>query len=199
MTELVAEEKRFDISLLRNITVMGPVIEKYAKNLAVKSYNIPEEHFSVRLVPNLNGNMLQVFPGYTVEILIAWPHAILELNSILRDAFSIIKKYHLRKTMEIATYSLIWEARHKWNKAPIKNLMEQFIGKSRISMTESTTVTLEDAITGEKVSITREGKPRRFDGGDIGLWMQLSMQVRDKHPIIDEIEDSTDKSENEDV
>lgn len=196
----VTENAPQEEQALRGLESIEAVVCEYTKREAFKKHINPD-HISLHLVRNLDG-IMKVEGGPTVKIFLKWPDAYGELNTILGDAFSLIKRYPVRRTMEVVPYmytrTASAEIKKKWKKESFTDESEiifDLLRRGRLKVTETVTTKLTDTVTGESVSVTSEGKSNRFEGDAINLWFRLSRIVRDKYsPTQDDNETTEDQA-----
>lgn len=172
---------------LVSLSNVEKVVNEYARVLAVKA-RINPDHVEVFLSRNL-GAIMKVNGGSVVRVFLQWPEAQPNINTLLGDAFSLMKRYPVRRTMEIVPVSYIRtqrdEIKKKWRKEKFTDESEiilDLVPRHRLRVVESHTTTLTDVVSGESITVTRTGPTDRFDGDAISLWFDLSRVVRDKHP-----------------
>ncbi len=190
------------INLYRDIGILEQTINDHAKAKIAPKIGLNPNHFQVILSTDLGQHAMNVIPGPVVKIYLAWPHALLTLNTLLTDAMNQIVKFKLRRPLEMISLALVKgyekDQKLKWKKEMFtdeSDIVLDLISKKYLQIEESVTVTLTDARNGESISVTRTSKKSRYNGEDESLRMQLSRMVRDKHPIL---EDKIDEN-NEDV
>lgn len=187
----IVEPKELDT--FKDIKIIEDIINKEACKIA-RVFNIPEDWFHIFLVRHLaNGNIREMKPGHPVEIYFKWPEALTDIGYLTRDAMNTINRLKVHRTLEVIPFMLgkrwVRDIREKWQREYFTDESEiilDLLPKGRLQIKESTSVTLEDIVTGEKCTIIREGKSTKFDGDDKNLWIQLSRQVRSKYPNIDD-------------
>lgn len=172
---------------LISLSNVEKVVNEYAKVLAGKQ-NVRPEHIEVILSRDL-GAIMKLQAGSPVRIYLQWPEAQPNINTLLLDAFSLIRRYPIRRSFELVPVAYVRternEIRKAWRKEKFTDESEivlDLIPRQRLRVRETVTTEIIDTVTGETVSTTRSGKTDRFEGDAIGLWMQLSRQVRDKYP-----------------
>lgn len=174
------------------------IVNTYARQACI-AHQIKAEHFEVRLVTELRDNAIMgLIPGNPVLICLRWPAAHEFLNTQLRSAFSTIKRYKLRRTMEVVPVAMIKRNRAELKEA-FKNGMKKkewsskrfideediifdLVPKRRLKVSEMVITKLEDTLTGESITVHHTGKATRFEGENVGMWLELSRIVREKHP-----------------
>lgn len=187
----IVEPKELDT--FKDIKIIEDVINKEACKVS-KLFEISPDWFHIFLVRKIeNGNVMQIKPGHPVEIYFKWPEALPDIGYLTRDALHAISKRKIHRTLEVIPFMIgkrwVRDIREKWQREYFTDESEiilDLLPKGRLQIKESTSVTLEDIVTGEKCTIIREGKFTKFDGDDKNLWIQLSRQVRSKYPNIDD-------------
>jgi hypothetical protein len=177
-----AEEKK-----LGTLTAVEKIVNEYAKKFA-KKHRVGENNFSISLVTKFKG-VMGLKRGPVVQIILLWPDAQPNINTLLDGAFRTISRnrlvdgfalepvYHVRKRAEDRKRML----REKIG-ADEADIILDLIPKHRIKCTVTTVVEYEDVVTGEKLSVTHTEKPEQFRGQDVSNWLKLSRIVRDNHP-----------------
>lgn len=175
---------------------MELMVNKHAKDNLCRKHGVSPDHFQIHMSEDIGDNISSVIPGHIVQIHLKWPEVIPTMNSVIHDCLSLIARYKLRRTLEIVPYAYMRDWNNKWKREMFQDesdIVMDMLPKHRLKISESTTITLEDSVTGETISITKSGKKERFEGEDVTLWIQLSRIVRDKHPILETIvEDKID-------
>lgn len=179
--QAVQEEKK-----LGSLTMVEQVVNEYAKKYASR-YRVDENSYNVVLVTKFKG-IMGLKRGPVVQIVLLWPDAQPNINTLLDSAFRTISRNRLVDNFAVESVIHI-----KRNSEDRKRLIREKIGndesdiildlipKHRIFTTVTTTVEYEDVLTGEKISVTHKARKEQFRGQDIGNWIKLSRIVRDNH------------------
>jgi len=183
------------LDIIKDMKVIEDEINKGATKLA-SLFDIHESWFHIYLSRNIeNGNIMQIRPGHPVEIYFKWPEAFPDIGYLTRDALMTISKRKIHRTLEVIPFMLgkrwVKDIREKWIREYFSDESEiilDLLPKHRLQVKEIISTTLEDIVTGEKYTVSRESKSTKFDGDDKNLWIQLSRQVREKHPKTDDID-----------
>lgn len=177
---------------------MEMIANKHAKDNLCRKHGVSPDHFSIHLVDEIENNgMCATFPGHVVQIHLKWPEILPTMNSAIHDCLSMIVRYKMRRSLEIVLYAYLKDWNNKWKREMFQDesdIVMDMLPKHRLKISESTTITLEDSVTGETISVTKSGKKERFEGEDVTLWIQLSRIVRDKHPILETIVEENNAS-----
>jgi hypothetical protein len=180
------KETRADVKL-ETLANVERVVNEYAKIVAAK-HGVNKDHFQVHLTRQLGG-VLKLVGGPTVDIFLLWPDAQPNINTLLNDAFRLMRKYPVRRTMEIVPIAyartMSKKIKNMWKKEKFTDESEivlDLIPRHRLRVKKIETTILEDVVSGEKLTIVHEYPTDRFDWFATGLWLQLSRIVRDRHP-----------------
>lgn len=171
---------------LGTLSAVESVVNEYAKKYA-RRYRVNDDEFKVLLVTKFNG-IMGLRRGPVVQIVLLWPDAQPNINTLLDSAFRTISRNRLVDTMAVESVIHIRrraEERRKWIREKISDeadILLDLIPKHRVKVTQTVTVEYEDVVTGEKLTLTHKQTPEYFRGQDMSAWMQLSRIVRDKHP-----------------
>lgn len=178
---------------LATLSNVEKVVNIYAKSYC-KKFSINPDHFSVFLCSELGG-IMKVRGGHVVEIYLQWPQAQPSINTLLGDAFRLIKKYNVRRALEIVPVAYVRtqrnEIKKRWRKEQFTDESEivlDLIPKHRLRVHKTETTIIEDVVTGEKLTYIHEYPTDRFDAWTTGLWFDLSRIVRARHPEVEEVE-----------
>lgn len=199
----VVEEKK-----LATLTGVEAVVNEYAKKFARK-HRVGEDNFTIVLTTKFKG-IMGLKRGPVVQIILLWPDAQPNINTLLESAFKTISRNKLVDGLAMESVLHIKkraEERKRWLREKIgsdeADIILDLIPKHRIRTTVTTTVKYEDVVTGESLSITHEAKPEQYRGTDIASWLKLSRIVRDNHaeeatrydqtPILDEAIEALDE------
>lgn len=178
--------------MLKGLAEKEKMVNEYAKRgypemgipALCKRYGLSPNHFEIRLSTSLEKGHMSLIPGNPVEIILLWPHCQPIINTQLASAFNAIQRHRMWRTMALVPASYMHEGR-KWAKVALgdaaDNVMD-LIPRPRLRMTTTTITTLTDAKTGESISVTHKGKEERYDAEHVGMWLELSRIVREKHP-----------------
>lgn len=184
--QVEATNTRSDVKL-ETLTNVERVVNEYAKIVATK-HGVNKDHFQVHLTRNLGG-VLKLVGGPTVDIFLLWPDAQPNINTLLNDAFRLMRKYPVRRPMEIVPVAyartLSRKIKKMWKKEKFvdeSDIVLDLIPRHRLRVTKIETTILEDVVSGEKLTTIHEYPTERFDWFATGLWLQLSRIVRDRHP-----------------
>jgi hypothetical protein len=188
-------EEQATLDLYKDIKLIEEIINKSAAKTA-SLFDIRQDWFHIYLARNIEGdNIMQIKPGHPVEIYFKWPEAFPDIGYLTRDALMTISKRKIHRTLEVIPFKLgkrwVKDIREKWIREYFSDESEiilDLLPKHRLQIKEIVSTTLEDIVTGEKYTVSREGKSTKFDGDDKNLWIQLSRQVRAKHPNRDDID-----------
>jgi hypothetical protein len=180
------EKKEAEKPKLGNLGAVEKVVNEYARKFATK-HRVKESEFVIVLSEQLHG-IWGVRRGPVTQIILLWPNAQLNINTILDDVFRLIAKRHLVDTMAVESSMLIKrraEDRRKLVRKQIGNdeadIILDLIPKHRIVTTRTTTVEYRDLTTGETYAVTHKEKPEPYRGQDVSNWLKLSRIVRDRH------------------
>jgi hypothetical protein len=171
---------------LGSLTAVEQVVNQYAMKFANR-YRIGEEKFTINLVTQFKG-VMGLKRGPVVQIILLWPDAQPNINTLLESAFKTISRNRLIDGMQIEPIMHIKrraEERRKWLREKIgdeADIILDLIPKHRIVTAVTTTVEYRDVVTGESLTVTHKAKPEQYRGTDIGSWLRLSRMVRDNHP-----------------
>lgn len=184
VTEEPKEEKK---SRLTDLSVVEPIVREYAKVVAPK-HGIRPEHFTLHLTSKIDA-IMAVTGGHVVDIYLKWPDAQPIINMLLNDAFRLMRKYPVRRTMEIVPVAYLRtmksDIKKMWKREKFtdeSDIVLDLIPRHRLRVTKIETTIVHDVVTGEKLTLQHEYPTDRFDDHATGLWLQLSRIVRDKHP-----------------
>jgi hypothetical protein len=180
-----ADEKKEE--KLGSLGMVEGVVNEYAKKFA-KRYRVNEDDYTVMLVTQFKG-IMGLKRGPVVQIILLWPDAQPNINTLLDSAFKTISRNRLVDSMAVEPVVHIKrraEERRKWVRQQLgsdeADIILDLIPKHRIRTTVTTTVKYEDVVTGESFSVTHHEKPEQYRGQDISSWLKLSRIVRDAHP-----------------
>jgi hypothetical protein len=183
----VTTEEKEKEEKLGNLSAVEAVVNEYAKKFA-KRYRVDEDDYTVILVTQFKG-IMGLKRGAVVQIILLWPDAQPNINTLLDSAFKTISRNRLVDSMSIEPVIHIKrraEERRKWVRQQLGNdeadIILDLIPKHRIRTTVTTTVKYEDVVTGETLSVTHQEKPEQYRGQDVSSWLKLSRIVRDAHP-----------------
>lgn len=172
---------------LGSLTGVEAVVNDYAKKFA-KKYRVGEDNFTIVLTTKFKG-IMGLKRGPVVQIILLWPDAQPNINTLLDSAFKTISRNKLVDGFAVEHVLHIKkraEERKKWLREKIgadeADIILDLIPKHRVKVTVTTTVKYEDVVTGEAISITHEAKPEQYRGTDVASWLKLSRIVRDNHP-----------------
>lgn len=172
---------------LGTLTAVEEVLNEYAKKFARK-HRVGEDNYTIVLVTKFKG-VMGLKRGPVVQIILLWPDAQPNVNTLLDGAFRTISRNRLVDGLAIEPVIHIKrraEERRRLIREKIGNdeadIILDLIPKHRIQCTVTTTVEYHDVVTGEKLSVTHQAKPEQFRGQDVSNWLRLSRIVRDKHP-----------------
>jgi hypothetical protein len=172
---------------LGSLTGVEAVVNDYAKKFA-KKHRVGEDQFTIVLTTKFKG-IMGLKRGPVVQIILLWPDAQPNINTLLDSAFKTISRNKLVDGFAVESVLHIKkraEERKKWLREKIgadeADIILDLIPKHRVKVTVTTTVKYEDVITGEALSITHEAKPEQYRGTDVASWLKLSRIVRDNHP-----------------
>lgn len=186
-TEQEAAPAQQEEKKLGTLTAVEEVLNEYAKKFA-KKHRVGENNFTIVLVTKFKG-VMGLKRGPVVQIILLWPDAQPNVNTLLDSAFRTISRnklvdglalepvFHIKRRAEDRRRLL----REKIGKDEADIILD-LIPKHRIKCTVTTTVEYEDVVTGEKLSVTHTDKPEQFRGQDVSNWLRLSRIVRDNHP-----------------
>lgn len=181
--EQAREEQR---KKLGTLSAVEQVVNEYAKKYA-RRYRVDEDEFKVLLVTEFKG-IMGLRRGPVVQIVLLWPDAQPNINTLLESAFKTISRNRLVDTMAVESVMHIRrraEERRKWVREQIgdeADIILDLIPKHRVKVTQTTIVEYEDVVTGEKLTLTHKQSPEYFRGQDVSAWLQLSRIVRANHP-----------------
>lgn len=172
---------------LGTLTKVESVVNEYARKFA-KKHRVGEDRYTVVLVTQFKG-IMGLKRGAVVQIILLWPDAQPNINTLLDSAFRTISRNRLVDGMALEAVFHI-KRRAEDRKRMIRekigvdeaDIILDLIPKHRIRCTVTTTVKYEDVLTHECISVTHEAKPEQFRGQDVSNWLKLSRIVRDNHP-----------------
>lgn len=163
------------------------IVNEYARDKAKAwATSIKPAHFQVLLVKGKNWDM-RVQRGNPVSILLPWPQAQLKINTLLRDAFDLIRTKGLVDCIELSNVMYTHargESKRKWYREQFgveTEMLAELIPQREIKVERivetRTRMTITDVITG--VKIEREDTDKVMTHGDgrfIGTktWLELS-------------------------
>ena len=185
-TRTEVEEKKEE-KKLGSLTAVESVLNDYAKKFA-KRHRVPEDGYTIILSTDFSRGIMGIVRGPVAQIVLLWPHAQPNINTLLDDAFRMISRNHLVDSFAVESSIVIKrraEERRRWVREKIgdqADIILDLIPKHRIRTRVITTVEYEDVITKEKISITHSQRPEQYRGQDISNWLKLSRLVRDNHP-----------------
>lgn len=172
---------------LADLSGVENIVREYARVVAQR-HGIRHDWYELHLVSEMDG-IMKVTGGHLVKIFLHWPYAQPQINMLLNDAFSLMKKYPVRRTMEIVPVayvrSMSADIKKKWKREKFtdeSDIVLDLIPRHRIRITKIETTIVEDVVTGEKITYMHEYPTTRFDADATSLWLDLSRLVRDKHP-----------------
>lgn len=172
---------------LGTLTAVEGIVNEYAKKFAIK-HRVRENDFTIVLTTKFKG-IMGLKRGPVVQIILLWPDAQPNINTLLDSAFKTISRNKLVDGFAVESVLHIRrraEERKKWLREKIgadeADIILDLIPKHRIRTTVTTTVKYEDVVTGEAISVTHEAKPEQYRGTDVASWLKLSRIVRDNHP-----------------
>lgn len=181
------EQSKEQTYKLADLSGLENVVKEYAKVVAAR-HGIRHDHFELHLTSKMGG-VMKVTGGHTVKIFLLWPDAQPQINTLLNDAFTLMKKYPVRRTMEIVPVAYVrtmsQEIKKKWKKEKFvddSDIVLDLIPRHRIRIKQTVTTEVSDVVTGEKLTLVHEYPTTRFDTDATGLWLELSRRVRDHHP-----------------
>lgn len=176
-----------------DLSAVEEVVRGYAEVVA-KRHGINKAHFELHLVVD-SKYVLNVIGGPIVKIVLLWPHAQPNINTLLGDAFALMRRHPIRRTMEIVPVAYVRtesaEIKKKWRKEKFtdeSDIILDLIPRSRLRVKKTETTVIEDIVTGESITLIHEYPTDRFDSDATSLWLRLSRIVRDKHPEVEEAE-----------
>jgi hypothetical protein len=163
------------------------IVNEYARDKAKAwATGIKPAQFQVLLVKGKSWDM-RVQRGNPVSILLPWPQAQLKINTLLRDAFGLMREKKLVDCIELSNVMYTHtrgETKRKWyreqfgteNEMLAELIPQREIKVERIVETRVRT-TIRDIVTG--VTIERDETDKKFESGDgrfIGTktWLELS-------------------------
>lgn len=172
---------------LGSLSAVEAVVNEYAKKFA-KKHRVREDDYSVSLVTQFKG-IMGLKRGPVVQIILLWPDAQPNMNTLLDSAFKTISRNRLVDGLAVEPVLHIRkrvEERRRWLREKIgtdeADIILDLIPKHRILTTVTTSVEYKDVVTGEKITITHQAKPEHYRGTDVASWLKLSRIVRDNHP-----------------
>lgn len=172
---------------LGSLSAVEAVVNQYALKFA-KKHRVNENAFTICLVTQFKG-VMGLKRGPVVQIILLWPDAQANINTLLEGAFRTIARNRLVDGMAIEPVMHIRkraEDRRKWLREKLgkdeADIILDLIPKHRIQVQVTTTVEYKDVVTGESLSITHTAKPEQYAGSDVSSWLKLSRQVRLNHP-----------------
>jgi hypothetical protein len=183
-----SEEKKKESPKLGNLSAVEKVVNFWAKPIAQK-HRVNEDQYTIVLSSNLAGAIWGIRRGPVAQIVIQWPEALPNINTILGDAFKVIARHKMVDAMSVESVFLIRKRaddRRKLIRKQIGNdesdIILDLVPKHRIVTTVTTSVEYKDVITGETYTVTHKEKPEHYRGQDVSSWLKLSRIVRDNHP-----------------
>jgi hypothetical protein len=183
-----AEPEKKEAPKLGSLSAVEAVVNQYARKYA-KRYRVDENEFTVVLSTEFSRGVMGIRRGPVSQIILRWPDAQLNINTLLDDAFRVISRKHLVDTMAVEPVFLIRrraEERRRLIREKIghdeSDIILDLVPKHRIVTTVTTTVEYRDVITGETYSVTHKERPEQYRGQDVSSWLKLSRIIRDNHP-----------------
>jgi hypothetical protein len=180
------EANKQEAPKLGSLTAVEQVVNQYALKFA-KRFRVDENKFSINLVTSFKG-VMGLKRGPVVQIILLWPDAQPNINTLLESAFKTITRNRLIDGLQIEPVLHIKrraEDRRRWLREKLgdeADIILDLIPKHRIVTTVTTSVEYKDVVTGETLTVTHKERPEQYRGTDIGSWLRLSRQVRDNHP-----------------
>lgn len=175
--------EKVDLTNLRNVE---NIVRLYAETI-FKRHHINPEHVDLHLSTEMNA-IMNVFGGHKVHLWLKWPHAHLEINQLLKDFCKLFPKIH--RTMEVVPFALAFQEK-KWLREKFsteEQIIFDLLPKHRLKISRKEIVTVEDTVTGESISIEHKGSSDRFEGEEVGMWIDLSRIINKKYPTENEDE-----------
>jgi DNA-directed RNA polymerase subunit F len=181
--QIVEEQEKKKLGTLKAVE---QVVNEYAKKYA-RRFRVADDEYKVLLVTEFKG-IMGLRRGPVVQIILLWPDAQPNINTLLESAFRTISRNRLVDTLAVESVMHIRrraDERRKWVREQIHDeadIILDLIPKHRVKVTQKMVTEYEDVVTGEKITITHQPASEYFRGQDVSAWLQLSRIVRDKHP-----------------
>lgn len=165
---------------LMDLKTMEEIVKEHAIKRCVR-HGMQPSHFDIHLVSRLERGDMNIIPGHPVQISLLWPHCMPIMNAKLDSAFRLIQRKRLHRTFEVVPIAFVQEAKqfHRTKFSDLAEIMD-LTPRHRLRMQVETKMTLSDTLTGKSISIARKGKLERFDGDEIGMWIELTRQIGDE-------------------
>lgn len=184
---------------LRTITNIENVVNEYARKKAKEwKTGLKDDEFVILLSGRFKG-IMGMQRGHPVKITLAWPDAQANLNTLLSDAFRLIREkkmvdvWALERVVHIRSRNV--ESR-KWRREKFGELGEiigELIPRKNISVETTTisqiTTVIRDLGTGVEITKTEAvTTTKKSDGRDISVktWLELSRMARDEEDSDDD-------------
>jgi hypothetical protein len=158
----------------------------------MKKWRIDPARVEIFLSNHLNSSFAMV-PGHTVKLTFKTPEVFDFMNSWLDDALRLIQRLHAIRSMDLVPYNYHRDIKGKLAREAFGDMAEvilDLIPKTRLKVTKTEIITLEDTKTGEKVSMSKESVDK-MTNDNVSLWLDLSRRVRDKDAstiyLVDEV------------
>jgi hypothetical protein len=199
MEDVVAEAPPKREPQLRSLTAIENVVNEYARKRA-KTYKwgIKDDEFVI-LLSRKTKNLVFVQRGHPVKIVLKWPDVQPDMNTILDDTFSLIRRKELVDCWAVEPIGIIKSRsaeNKKWRRekfGEIGEIIGELIPKKYIGVETVTVATVTKTIrhtpTGvvieksETVTTTKHGDGRELD---VPTWLELSRLVRDAEALDDD-------------
>lgn len=180
---------------VKNLADIESVINEYARKKVAARFKVPENKFRITLTRDTQKGSMLLSRGPIVNIYLLWPEAQTQLKPLIESAFRQIRDFKLVDSLAIEPVAYIRSRnfdKKKWFRShenDPSNIVFDLIPKERMRVTRSTTIIVEDSVTGLKVTKSIEEKNLRYQDHSTELWMNLSRMVRE---TTEEIEDGTE-------
>lgn len=196
-TEKVTPPKREP--RLRTITNIENVVNEYARKKAKEwKTGLKDDEFVILLSGRFKG-IMGMQRGHPVKITLAWPDAQSNLNTLLSDAFRLIREKKMVDVWAIEGVAHIRSRnleQKKWRREKFGELGEiigELIPRRNISVETITisqvTTRIRDLSTGVEITKSEEvTTTTKSDGRDLSVktWLELSRMARDEEDSDDD-------------
>jgi len=184
---------------LKTLTNIENVVNEYARKVAKQlRTGLKDDEFVILLSRRFKG-IMGTQRGHPVKITLSWPDAQANLNTLLADAFQLIREKKMVDVWAIEGVAHIRSRnleQKKWRREKFGDLGEiigELIPRKNISVETTTisqiTTTIRDLGTGVEITRTHAtSTTQKGDGRDLDTktWLELSRMARDEEDSDDD-------------